>query len=216
MPRAISPADQDHASDGLMALDDIATSLVARVLPIRCAVALTEQERHDTFRLRYRAVVDRGWARPDDLPDGFERDADDERAVLVGAWQGTNLVATARMIFPVPAHRLPVESTFDITVEPVGRVVNVDRITVDRPFSDTGSRLLLGLLACCWLEMRKRGFHIWAGTDSPGAIRLYRRLGFATTVLGPPRTYWGEERFPVRFDPTSGIPNRGRLLRSGT
>jgi hypothetical protein len=215
MPEASSSSERDRQSDDLTLLDDVAAALVARVLPIRCAVASTEGQREETFRLRYRAVVDRGWARPVDLPVGLERDADDERAILVGAWEGTNLLATARMIFPDPAYRLPVESAFDLVVEPVGRVVSVDRITVDRSFSDAGSRLLLGLVAFCWLESRKRGFQIWAGTHSPGAIRLYRRLGFEVTILGPSRVHWGEERFPVRFDPTSGIPNRQKLLRSG-
>jgi hypothetical protein len=196
----------------LVALDDIAGMLLAKLLPIQYAIASTEQQREATFRLRYRAVIDRGWARPEDLPDGIERDADDDRAVMVCGWSETKPIAAARLIFPDPAHRLPVESTFDITIEPAGQVVNVDRITVDREYSDAGSRLLLGLLASCWLEIRKRGFHIWAGTDSPGAIRLYRRLGFETTVLGPSRSYWGEERFPVRFDPGSGVPNRHKLI----
>jgi hypothetical protein len=212
MQSAASPVERDDDTGALTALDDVAGMLLARLHPIRYSVASTGQQREEAFRLRYRAVVRRGWAEPHEMPDGLERDADDGRAVLIGGWDGADAVATARLIFPHPDHRLPVESTFDIAVEPIGRVVNVDRITVDRPSSDAGSRLLLGLLACCWLEIRQRGYHIWAGIDSPGAIRLYRRLGFETTVLGPARTYWGEQRFPVRFDPTSGVPDRHKLI----
>jgi hypothetical protein len=215
MQRTAATMEPDQASGDLSALDDIAARLLARVAPIRYAVASTERQRLDAFLLRYRAVMDRGWAPPEELPDGLERDADDERAVLIGAWDGAIPVATARLIFPDPAHPLPVESAFDVTVEPVGRVVSVDRITVDRSSRDAGSRLLLGLFASCWLEIRKRGYHIWAGTQSAGATRLYHRLGFEVTVLGPPRVYWGEERFPVRFDPISGIPDRQKLLRRG-
>jgi hypothetical protein len=186
-----------------MRLDALAESYLARLAPIRFATALSEADRNDVFHLRYRAVIARGWARPCDFPDSLERDADDDRSVLIGGWDGPTPVAAARMIFPVVGERLPIETIFDIDVEPRGRVVHVDRITVDRSHSDHASRFLLGLIARCWLEMRSSGFHIWAGIDSPGMLRLYRRLGFEMTILGPARRYWDEDRFPVRFDPVA-------------
>jgi N-acyl-L-homoserine lactone synthetase len=192
-------------------LDSVADAIVARLAPLRYAIAASEAQREDVFRLRYRAVIDRGWACSDDLPDGMERDDDDNRAVLIGAWVGTKPVAAARMIFPAPSQPLPVEVTFGIDIEPRGQVVQVDRITVDRAYRSRNSRLLLGLIARCWLEMRQRGFHVWAGTDSPGMLRLYRRLGFDMTVLGPARRYWGEDRFPVRFDPATVADLSNRL-----
>jgi len=197
---------------GLARLERIATALLARRNSIRYDVTRTMDEREEVFRLRYRAVIERGWATPQDLPNGLERDADDERAVLIGAWNGADAVAAARMIFPEPGQRLPVESLFDLVVEPAGHVVHVDRITVARSAGDRASRLLIGLIARCWLEMRARGYHVWAGIDSPGSLRLYRRLGFEMTVLGPPRRYWSEERFPVRFDPTDGVRHLRKLL----
>jgi N-acyl-L-homoserine lactone synthetase len=98
---------------------------------------------------------------------------------------------------------LPVESIFGIEVEPRGRVVHVDRIAVDRSRRHRESRVLLGLLMQCWLEMRRRGYHVWAGIESAGMVRLLRRLGFEMTILGPPRHYWGEDRVPIRFDPVA-------------
>jgi hypothetical protein len=202
----VATSESDVTEDSLARLDAIAASLLSALAPVRYAIATSESERDDVFRLRYRAVIDRGWLQPEDLPDGVERETDDDRAVLVGAWEGTAPVAAARMIFPTNGERLPVETAFDIDVLPRGKVVHVDRMTVDRGSRDRGSRLLLGLIACCWLAMRERGYHIWAGIDSPGMLRLYRRLGFEMTVLGPARHYWGEERFPVRFDPATIAP----------
>jgi hypothetical protein len=201
-------------ADDLAALDSVTARLVARAAPIRYAIAATEDERRDVFRLRYRAVIDRGWARPEDLPDGLERDADDDRAVLVGAWDGTSPVAAARLIFPSADAQLPVEALFGLIVEPRGRVVHVDRITVDHARGDRDSRLLLGLVSFCWLEIRKRGFRICAGIDSPSIMRYYRRLGLEMTILGPPRSYWGEERFPVRFDPAGDTSHVTKFIEN--
>jgi len=192
-------------------LDQLARLAIARVAPVRYEVARSAAAREAVYRLRHRAVVERGWAAPDDLSDGLERDGDDERAVLIGGWDGEDLVAAARMIFPAPARRLPVEAIYDLVVEPDGQVVHVDRVTVARVHSDPGSRVLLGLIGRCWLEMRERGYHVWAGIDSAGTIRLYRRLGFGVTILGPAQRYWDEDRYPVRFDPTAAVATiRGR------
>ncbi|HEY7036857.1 MAG TPA: hypothetical protein VH482_36350 [Thermomicrobiales bacterium] len=189
----------------LAQLDELARLAIARVAPVRYGVAGSTAAREAVFRLRHRAVVERGWAAPDDLPDGLERDADDERAVLIGGWRGEELVAAARLIFPVPGRRLPVEAVFDLVVEPCGQIVHVDRVTVARAHSDPGSRVLLGLIGRCWLEMRERGFRLGAGIESPGVIRLFRLVGLDVTVLGPARRYWDEDRYPIRFDPTTAM-----------
>jgi hypothetical protein len=205
---SVIAATSEPAGDveALARLDAVAASLLSRLAPIRCAVAVSAAEREDVFRLRYRAVVDRGWLRQEDLPGGLEREDADERAVLVGAWDGRTLVAAARLIFPTAGERLPVETAFGVDLSTYGRAVQVDRVTVDRRARDRDSRLLIGVIARCWLEMRSRGFSLWAGIDSPGMLRLYRRLGFEMTIVGPSRRYWGEERFPVLFDPVAAAP----------
>jgi hypothetical protein len=43
------------------------------------------------------------------------------------------------------------------------------------------------------------------GIESAGMIRLYRRLGFEATIIGPAQRYWDEERYPVRFDPVDAV-----------
>jgi N-acyl-L-homoserine lactone synthetase len=204
---------------GLERFDELARRILARTAPVRYRTATSAAERAAIFRLRYQAVIDRGWARPDDLPDGLERDEDDDRALLVGGWDGKTLVAAARLIFPASGIRLPVERVFGVEVAPRDRVAHVDRITVARARSDAGSRLLVGLIAATWLEMRAHGAHVWVGIDSPGTLRLYRRIGFAMTILGPPRRYWDEDRYPVRFDPAtdpSTLSPRLLLDRQGT
>jgi N-acyl-L-homoserine lactone synthetase len=194
------------AADGFYKLayfDELARRVLARTAPVHYRRATSAEDRTAIFRLRYQAVIDRGWARPADLPDGLERDDDDDRAHFVGGWDGATLVAAARLIFPAPGMPLPVERVFGVEVAPRDRVAHVDRIAVARAHSDAGSRLLLGLIAATWLEMRARGAHVWVGIDSPGTLRLYRRLGFAMKTLGPPRRYWDEERYPVRADPAT-------------
>jgi hypothetical protein len=197
-------------------LDALAESYRVGLAPIRFAVAATAADRDAVYRLRCRAVIDRGWGRPDDFPDGRERDGDDDRAVFVAAWEGSRIVGAARIIYPTAGERLPVEALYGINVEPQGCVVQVDRVTVDRSLRDRRSRVLLGLVTSCWLEMRQHGFHVWAGIVSQGMFRLYRGLGFEATILAPPRRFWGEGRLPVRFDPV-GVADAicDRLGREG-
>jgi hypothetical protein len=61
-------------------LDHLAHLAIVRAAPVRFGVAGSVAERETVFRLRHRAVMERGWAAPEDLPDGLEREADDERA----------------------------------------------------------------------------------------------------------------------------------------
>lgn len=185
-------------------LDAIAGRLLATMAPLRFAVAATDADRRATFRLRYEAVLRRGWADPAAFPDGLERDEYDDVAVHLGGWEGDKLVATGRIVFPSPGLRLPTEAAFDLVIEPVGTAANVDRMTIAASHSDVEHRLLLGLLGATWREVRLRGFHIWVGIHSPAMFRLYRRLGLTMEILGPPRLHWGEERYPVRFDGRTG------------
>src|SRR5690242_2334450 len=148
---SVTPATpESDVAEMLAQLDTIAASILAGLAPIRYAVASSAEARGDVFRLRYRAVIDRGWLRPEDLPDGLERETDDDRAVLVGAWDGNTPIAAARMIFPIRDRPLPVETAFGIDLARHGQVVQVDRMTVDRAYRNRGSRLLLGLIARCW------------------------------------------------------------------
>ncbi|MGH2561601.1 MAG: acyl-homoserine-lactone synthase [Thermomicrobiales bacterium] len=170
----------------------------------------TDADRDAIYRLRYRVVRARGWADPAAFPDGRERDADDDRAVHVVAWAGEQLAATTRIILPSPGKRLPTEATFDVTVEPCGRVANIDRVAVAPEFSDPRHGVLLATLGRAWQEVRALGYRHWVGVSTVGMIRLYRLAGMQMTVLGPPRRYWGEERIPVLFDPIASAPRLAR------
>jgi hypothetical protein len=56
------------------------------------------------------------------------------------------------------------------------------------------------LLARCWLEVRGQGLHRICGAASLAWLDRYRQLGLPVSVLGPPRQYWGEERYPLFLD----------------
>lgn len=187
-------------TDPIARLAAVAEALVRGSAPARFAVARTEDERAAIFRLRHRVVMERGWARPEELPDGVERDRWDSEALHVGGFLDGELVACARLVLPRAGHRLPVEEVFDLTVAPFGRVVHVDRLVVARRVTDPGHRVLMGLMARCWLEAHARDCHVWTGIDSRLTTRLYRAIGFEVEILGPSQRYWSEERFPVRFD----------------
>lgn len=181
-------------------MDRVAAASVSLAAPVRFEVAATDAERELTYRLRYEAVVTRGWQRPVEMPDGLERDAHDDHATHLLGWYGNILAATARIVWPRPGVRLPTEEAFDVVAEPPGFFADCGRNVVAAPYTDIQHRLFGGLLGRCWLEVRARGMCGVCGDLSPAMIRIYKRLGMNIGYLGPSRLFWGEERYPIYFD----------------
>jgi len=207
MSAASSRSSAEPVAPGIAALDRLAERLVAGAPGLRLAVAATAAERQAVHRLRYEHVVAHGWARPDDLPGGVERDAHDAGAVHVAAWDDAALAGTVRLVAPRPGRRLPVEEDFGVVVPPAGRVVEVGRLLIAAPYrGDPAHRAWGALFGRAWLEVRARGFTVLGGAASAAMVGRLRALGLPFEVLGPARMHWGEERHPVRLDPAHGRP----------
>jgi N-acyl-L-homoserine lactone synthetase len=191
---------------GVLALDRLSERLLAAAGELRVEIA---GELEPILRLRYAHVVARGWADAADLQDGLERDAYDDLAVHVAAWDGDALVGAIRLVPPVEGRRLPVEEAFDLVVAPAGGVADAGRLLIAPGYrGDPAHRAWGALFARCWLECRRIGVSVLAGSATPAWVERYRQIGFAFEVLGSPRPYWGEERVPVRLDPArDGAPD---------
>ena len=182
--------------------------MITRAATVRFAVAESEDELEEVFSLRFRTVVEEGWATHDEMSDGLERDGYDDHASQVAAWDGDVIAGTLRLVFPQPNVPLPVEKSYGLVVEPRGEVVGAGRVIVARPYRHQDHTVLGGLSATAWLFMRQRGFRWAAGTATKDILELFRRLGFEVTILGEPQTYWGEERYPIRM----GAPDPSRWM----
>ena len=169
--------------------------------PIHFCVAQVEAERQAAYRLRYQAIIERGWLQPEDLPGGIEHDEYDDDALHLIAWDGEAPAAACRLILPSLERLLPTEAAFDIRVMPAGEVIDAGRFVVARAYSSQEHLLLACLLARTWLEVRARRFlALLRGLRSRGMLRVFSRMGFRYQELAPPRFYWGCERFPLLFD----------------
>ncbi len=179
-----------------VALDGLVTRLLA-MSPFDYRVAADDSERALAYQLRGRTVLDQGWASPEDLPDGQERDEYDSGAVQVIGWDGDQPMCTGRLVFP-PA--LPTERACGIVVEPRGRVVDVGRMCVARSHQSRQHAAFLGLMCRLYLQTRAHGYAVACGMMSAPACALVRYLGLELEILGPERQYWNEARSPVRFE----------------
>lgn len=199
-------SDDAHAAR-LGRADRAAAGAIKRAPSVHFDLARSARDREAVFRLRYQVVVERGWAPAGAMPNGLERDVDDDRAVLVAGWDGGRLVAAGRILYPAPGCRLPVERVFDLTIEPGDQVAHIDRLCVARAPGESSHRIFAALIGRCWLELRAHGAHACGAIASAAMVRIFRRVGFTVTSLGPPRSYWNEQRYPVLFDPgtTSSI-----------
>ena len=206
MSRATSSSPETgDIPPGVRALDALAARLLAAVPDLRVVPVARGPERHALLRLRHRHVVERGWADAADLDGGLERDAYDDDAVQVAAYDGGALVGTVRIVLPVPGRRLPVEADFDLDIEPRGAVVEAGRLVVAHAYrGDPAHRAWGALFGRAWLETRARGYRILAGAASPGMVARLRALGLPFEILGPAQRHWNQERNPVRLDPATG------------
>lgn len=185
----------------LVVLDRLAGRLIETTAPVVFRAAASEAEREAIFRLRARTVLDRGWLPADALPGGREADRFDDGAALLGGWLMDELVAAARLVWPGGPAGSPLSTEFGIVPDNAHELVHLDRICVARDRTDGSGRLTVGLIGVAWLAIRAHGYCRFSGIDSAAVTRLYRRLGFAVSVAGEPRSYWGAMRSPVLFDP---------------
>ena len=184
---------------GLARLDNLAARLLADTAPLRVGIARTEGERIECYRLRYEAVVRRRWADPAEFPEGLERDAYDDVALHLVGWLDDRLAATARLVLPRPEIRLPTEEVFGATIEPAGRVADLGRMALAKGVRG-GQHPLVTLLALGWRTARENNAVALCAALTRPMTRLYDALGVPVRVVGPPRRYWGRDRYPVVFD----------------
>lgn len=192
----------------LARVDSLMAKTVEWVAPISFRIARSEEDRQAVYRMRYQAVIERGWLKPEDLPGGFEADEYDIGAVHVMAWDGEVLAASSRLVLPEPGRKLPTEEAFDLAVEPRGQVVDAGRFVVAKAYSTIQHRMLSALVARTWLQARALGYsHACAAFTSAAMIRVYRHMGIKITVLGPAKRYWGTDRYPVSFEAADSLPS---------
>ena len=185
--------------------------LVARVLstyPYRFTCAVTPQERAVAYGIRWDAAIRAGWIpREDSGPAGQEFDSYDLAAVQVIGWDDDRAISTGRLV--LPPNRLPTQEECSIIVEPPGRVVDVGRMCVASAYQSHRHAAFIALLSRLYLEMRERGYATACGMMSPAVRRLMRQLGLQLEELGDDRTYWGEQRAPVRFSLLANVAPLG-------
>jgi N-acyl-L-homoserine lactone synthetase len=182
------------------ALDRLAEDLLESLAPLSFRVARTPAEIDATFRMRRDCVVEMGWAPPEEMPDGRERDDHDAAAIHIVCIDGETLAGCVRIVPPAPGRPLPTERDFGLRIEPPGAAAEGGRaIVAPGHRARSGHLVMAGLFARGWLETRRLGLDRLVGTATDQMIRLYRALGIEVTVLGPARPHWGEERRPVEL-----------------
>lgn len=180
--------------------DAVAMDLLAAIAPLRFDEAADERERSAGYRLRYAAVVERGLASTNALPDAEERDEYDDRAVHIVGWDGDRPIATCRLVLPASGARLPVESVLGRDVPGSESMVDFGRGVVEPDWRRGDHGVFMGLVARAWLSMRARGFSAVLAVAPARLVALYRDIGFTVQVLGEPCDVWNEQRYPILVD----------------
>lgn len=192
------PRDTDD--ERLHVGDALAREILGELAPLRFGEATDEDERTACFRLRYAAVREKDLADADRFPEGMERDGFDDTAVQLLGWDGDLPIATSRVLVPVAGRLLPIQEEFGLDLPDAGGIAEWGRLVVDPGYRGDGHSIILGLAAQGWMSLRARGYSRVIAATSGRLVALFEALGFAITVLGPPREYWREARFPILCD----------------
>jgi N-acyl-L-homoserine lactone synthetase len=194
-------ADDLTLEDAAKYWDDLTTQFMALSPDVRFAVAETPQEQEAVFRARYAEVVRRGWATAEDMPGGIERDEYDERAALLVGWHGDRMIMVGRLVFPSADGLLPTEASFNLKIEPHKQLVDAGRgLRLQPDLRDEAHTLFMGLMSFAWQVMRGRGYTHVCAAMSERMLGMYQMMGIHWDVLADPRPYWGEMRYPCKFD----------------
>jgi hypothetical protein len=211
------------ALDGASPLGQVAITLIERARPAVICVAGSEADVEAAQRLRGRAIMERGWAPTNDLVDGREVSDGDDRALHLLALIGDEPVGTCRLVFSEDNRPLPVEAEGDWSAEIWSAfprpVVEMGRVVVMGGHGPSQHALTAALIGKAWLEITARGYGRICGTATVAMLRLYRRLGFVLTVIGPKALISGEDRYPVVFEPnaeaTAAVIARHSIIGEG-
>lgn len=196
-----------HEESVLCMVDAFAWKACGRAYPIEFGLAEREVDRQAVSRLCEAIMLDKGRARSRDLGASLAGELDDPRAVVLAGWDADRVVAASRLVLPRAGHQLPTEAAFELCVEPKGHVVDAGWFIVAREVSSFEHRILAGLIARSWLEVRARGFNHVCAALSRGALRVSQRIGLKVIPLAPARRWLGEERYPVALDLVGAAPH---------
>lgn len=184
-------------------LDRIAQLVLNALAPLQFGVARTPLEIDAVLRMRYECVIELGWAKPEDFPDGRERDEYDGGASFIVCHEGGEIIASARLIPPMPGELLPAEREYGVKVAPPGRPVEVGRVILPQRYrGERSPRILAGVFARSGLIARELGYERTISTASAPLIDLYRGLGFIVSIIAAPKRSWGEERSLIEVSAT--------------
>lgn len=197
-------------------LDAIADRLLASIAPLRIGPTVDTDDLDTMYCLRGAEVIERGWAPPEDLPDGRDRDEYDAEAVQFAVRHDDQVVGTCRVLLPTHHRLLPIEREFGLQLEPKGRVVQWSRLVLQQRYrGDPQHRLAMACYGAMYLETARRGYTAFAGVMSKPLLEIFRGMGVTIEVLAEPRLVEGEMRYPAMSSPSmfaTGLATMRRLL----
>lgn len=177
-----------------------------RAQPVNFSVAMTAAERTRIFSQRFVAVTKRGWEVPTNYSGKQDRDRFDETATHIQGVFDDTLVASARIIFPSNPHGLPLLASHQIDFEPGEKYVEIGRVVVTPSDLAVPRKLLFtALIGQALIETLGACFDRILAVADEGMLRLYRRLGIVSEIIGRPQVTFGKQRYPVSINVHASI-----------
>lgn len=166
-------------------------------------IALTESERMAILRQRFDIFVEEfNFLPPREDGQRIESDQYDEYSLLLGVWEGDELIGSCRLVLPNNPLGFPALNTLviDSTKLPADQLTGeVSRITVAAGHR-TFKKSVLAIQAMQREIHRYSAVHgitQWVGAVEPSFMRLINCASVPCNPIGPLQHHIGPDRYPV-------------------
>ena len=147
-------------------------------------IALTDEEKNASFKLRYDGYC-RDMKGIDEkyCPDGLERDEYDDAAIHFIAIEGDRAIGTLRLI-PVRGDKMPMEEFFMWPNQiPRSQVLEGSRLYVVRD-KRGGASVMAGLFKFAFEYSKSKGYRYWCFASLPVPARIMNKWGWKMWIFG--------------------------------
>lgn len=170
---------------------------------MECRTATTEYERTSILRQRYKVFVEEfNFLPPVEKDKELEYDQYDEYSLLLGVWEGDDLIASCRLILPNEALGLPTLNRMVID-SPLFRrdqpTAEISRIIIGAGHRTFKKSIKVLQLMQQYIHQLSSDYPVsqYVGSIEPAFLKLLHYAHLPYQSIGPLQHHIGPDRYPV-------------------
>lgn len=185
---------------------------------MECRVSLTKREKLMILQQRYNIFVDEfHFFAPREDGKKVEYDHYDEHALLLGVWEGSELIASCRLVLPNTLLGLPTSNNLIVDSKKFQKdtlTAEISRITVTANHRTFKKTIVILQVMQKTIDQISNDYGIsqLIGAVEPSFLRLLNCSKLPYVPIGPLQYLIGAERYPVMLSTLESTPSLKECL----